>query len=190
LKHILFSKILHGVWPEPPAVAQLLFKLLKSVRLLQVVDELPPLLARRSPGKGRSPKKADINVNKPPPKAREPVVVPWANEGQGAKIPGRGERSLSMRMFGQHRSEIKGAGGDDDDATSTSSAVGSAAAESPAPAPRRPSGILKSSLGSAASSSESLTTLASEGPPSPTKTVRRLRGVCYVCRLSRLQARW
>jgi hypothetical protein len=51
-------------------------------RSRQVVDELPPLLARRSPGKGRSPKKADINVNKPPPKAKEPVVVPWANEGQ------------------------------------------------------------------------------------------------------------
>ena len=131
--HILHSKILHGVWPDLEEIQERFIKVLRHQRMLQVKDEVPkrkldftisknvtavmipgtdqmmlqdnarPDQSNQSPGKRKKKKRASLNVNaKKPLPPKPPLVVPWDKD---AKVLGRTNKTLSMRVLGFHRAD-------------------------------------------------------------------------------------
>ena len=131
--HILHSKILHGLWPDLEEIQERFIKVLRHQRMLQVRDEVPkkkldftisknvtavmiagtnqmmlqdnarPDQSNQSPGKRKKKKRASLNVNgKKPPPPKPPLVVPWDKD---AKVLGRTNKTLSMRVLGFHRAD-------------------------------------------------------------------------------------
>ena len=131
---ILHSKILHGLWPDLEEIQERFIKVLRHQRMLQIKEEVPKKKldftisknvtaimipgtnqmmlqdnvrseqsAGQSPGKRKKKKRASLNVNaKKPPPPKPPLVVPWDKD---AKVFGRTNKTLSMRVLGFHRAD-------------------------------------------------------------------------------------